>query len=141
MGISLQITNTKILNEGYLLTAALSDLEHGIAPLGPPVPMQPPLMGGGVAPPGRHPWPRARGSSSRLPPLTSDNDHYIYYCGQESLRRNGVAIIVNKRVRNAVFGCNLKMLNITHYQRNANQNHYEVPFHTSQNGCNPKVYK
>ena len=32
----------------------------------------------------------------------------IYYCGQESLRRNGVAIIVNKRVQNAVFGCNLK---------------------------------
>ena len=35
-------------------------------------------------------------------------DHYIYCCGQESLRRNGVAIIVNKRVRNAVLGCNLK---------------------------------
>jgi len=34
--------------------------------------------------------------------------HYIYYCGQESLRRNGVAIIVNKRVQNAVLGCNLK---------------------------------
>ena len=34
--------------------------------------------------------------------------HYIYYCGQESLRRNGVAIIINKRVRNAVLGCNLK---------------------------------
>ena len=34
-----------------------------------------------------------------------------------------------------------KMLNITHYQRNANQNHYEVPFHTSQNGCYPKVNK
>ena len=33
------------------------------------------------------------------------------------------------------------MLNITHYQRNANQNHYEVPFHVSQNGCDPKVYK
>ena len=33
------------------------------------------------------------------------------------------------------------MLNITHYQRNANQNHYEVPFHASQNGCDPKVYK
>ena len=33
---------------------------------------------------------------------------YIYYCGQESLRRNGVALIVNKRVQNAVFGCNLK---------------------------------
>ena len=36
------------------------------------------------------------------------DDHYIYYCGQESLRRNGVAIIVNKRVQNAIFGCNLK---------------------------------
>ena len=40
--------------------------------------------------------------------FTSD-DHYIYHCGQESLRRNGVAIIVNERVRNAVLGCNLKM--------------------------------
>ena len=38
----------------------------------------------------------------------NSNDHYIYYCGQESLRRNGVAIILNKRVRNAVLGCNLK---------------------------------
>ena len=38
----------------------------------------------------------------------SSDDHYIYYCGQESLRRNGVAIIVNKRVQNAVPGCNLK---------------------------------
>ena len=37
------------------------------------------------------------------------NDHCIYYCGQESLRKNGVAIMVNKRVRNAVLGCNLKM--------------------------------
>ena len=36
------------------------------------------------------------------------DDHYIYYCGQESLRRNGVAIIVNKRVQNAVHGCNLR---------------------------------
>ena len=36
------------------------------------------------------------------------NSDYIYYCGQESLRRNGVAIIVNKRVQNAVLGCNLK---------------------------------
>ena len=34
-----------------------------------------------------------------------------------------------------------EMLNITHYQRNANQGHNEVPFHASQNGCNPKVYK
>ena len=38
----------------------------------------------------------------------SSDDHYIYYCGQESLRRNGVAIMVNKRVQNAVLGCNLK---------------------------------
>ena len=36
------------------------------------------------------------------------DDHYIYYCRQESLRRNGVAIMVNKRVRNAVLGCNVK---------------------------------
>ena len=39
--------------------------------------------------------------------FNSDN-HYIYYCGQESVRRNGVAIMVNKRIRNAVLGCNLK---------------------------------
>ena len=36
------------------------------------------------------------------------DDHYIYYCGQESLRRNGLAIMVNRRVRNSVLGCNLK---------------------------------
>ena len=38
----------------------------------------------------------------------NSDDHYIYYCGQESLRRNGVAIMVNKGVQNAVLGCNLK---------------------------------
>ena len=38
----------------------------------------------------------------------NSDDHCVYYCGQESLRRNGVAIIVNKRVRNAVLACNLK---------------------------------
>ena len=38
----------------------------------------------------------------------NSDDHYIYYCGQESLRRNGVAIIVNKSVQNAVPGCSLK---------------------------------
>ena len=38
----------------------------------------------------------------------NSDDHYIYYCRQESLRRNEVAIMVNKRVRNAVLGCNLK---------------------------------
>ena len=38
----------------------------------------------------------------------NSDDHYIYYCGQESLRRNGVAIMVNKRLCNAVLGCTLK---------------------------------
>ena len=38
----------------------------------------------------------------------NSDDHYIYYCRLESLRRNGIAIMVNKRVRNAVLGCNLK---------------------------------
>ena len=60
------------LDEGYLLIVALPDLQRGIAPLGPPVPGQPPLLGHGVGPPGRLPWPRAWGSSSRPPPLTSD---------------------------------------------------------------------
>ena len=38
----------------------------------------------------------------------NSEDHYIYYCGQESLRRNGLAIMVKKRVQNPVLGCNLK---------------------------------
>ena len=38
----------------------------------------------------------------------NSNDHYIYYCGQETLRRNEIAIMVNKRVQNAVLGCSLK---------------------------------
>ena len=38
----------------------------------------------------------------------NSDEHYMYYCGQESLRRNGLPIIVNKRVRNEVFGCNVK---------------------------------
>ena len=48
----------------------------------------------------------------------NSDDHYIYYCGQESLRRNGVALIVNKRVQNAVLECSLKndkMISV-HYQ-------------------------
>ena len=44
---------------------------------------------------------------TRMGEFNSD-DHYIYYCGQESLRRNGVAIVVKKRVQNAVLECNLK---------------------------------
>ena len=43
----------------------------------------------------------------RMVKFNSD-DHYIYYCGQEYLRRNGVAFIVNQRTQNAVLGCNLK---------------------------------
>ena len=44
---------------------------------------------------------------TRTGKFNSDDD-YIYHCGQESLRKNGIALIVNKRVRNAVYGCNLK---------------------------------
>ena len=48
----------------------------------------------------------------------NSDDHCIYYCGQESLRRNGVALIINKRVRSAVHGCNLKnyRMNSVHFQ-------------------------
>ena len=60
------------LDEGYLLTASLPDLQRGIAPLGASAPVQPPLLGREVGPPGRRPWPQAWGSSSQLPPLTSD---------------------------------------------------------------------
>ena len=47
----------------------------------------------------------------------NSDDHYIYYCGQESLRRNGVALVVNKRVQNAVLRCNLKndRMNSVHF--------------------------
>ena len=48
----------------------------------------------------------------------NSDEHYIYYCGQESLRRNGVAIMVNKRVQNAVLGCSLtnnRMISV-HFQ-------------------------
>ena len=54
------------LEDGYLLIAALPDLQRWIAPLGPLVPVQPPLLGCGVVPPGRRPWPRAQGGSSQL---------------------------------------------------------------------------
>ena len=53
----------------YFLTVTPPDLECGIAPLGPPAPMQPLLRGRGVAPPGRRPWPRVWSSSSWPPPL------------------------------------------------------------------------
>ena len=49
----------------------------------------------------------------------NSDDHYIYYCGQESLRKNRIATIVNKRVQNAVLGCNLKndRMILVHFQR------------------------
>ena len=48
----------------------------------------------------------------------NSDDHYVYYCGQESLRRNGVALIVNNKLRNAVLGCNLKndRISSVHFQ-------------------------
>ena len=49
--------------------------------------------------------------------------------------------MANKHMKRCSKKKKKKMLNITHYQRNANQNHNEVPFHASQNGCDPKVYK
>ena len=60
------------LDKGYLLTTALPDLQHGMAPLGPPESAQPPLLGRGVAPPGLRPWPWAWGCSSPPQPLASD---------------------------------------------------------------------
>ena len=66
-GVSLHGCSSKVqlllltLDEGYLLTTALPDVQRGIASLGPLAPEQPPLLGRGVGPPGRHPWPRAWG--------------------------------------------------------------------------------
>ena len=59
------------LDEAYLFTAALPDLQCGMAPLGPPGPAQPPLLGRGVVTPGSGPWPQAWFCSSRPPPLAS----------------------------------------------------------------------
>ena len=53
----------------------------------------------------------------------NSDDHYIYNCGQESLRRNGVAIMVNKRDRNAVLGCNLKQNDLCLFPRQTIQYH------------------
>ena len=76
-GISLHGCSSKVqlllltLGEGYLLTAAPSDLQRGIAPLGPLASAQPLLLGHGVGPPGCCPWPRVSDSSSGPPPLAS----------------------------------------------------------------------
>ena len=76
------------LDEGYLLTIALPELQSGIAPLGPPVPEKPPLLGCGIGPPGRRPWPWVWGSSSRLSPLTSD----LGSSSRPFLRRRNLAL-------------------------------------------------
>ena len=60
------------LDQGYRLTATLPELQRGMAPLGPPAPAQPPLLGCGIAPPGHRPWPQVRGGSSQPLLLTSD---------------------------------------------------------------------
>ena len=60
----------------------------------------------------------------------NSDDHYIYYCGQESLRKNGVAIIVNKRARNAVLGCNLKnnrMISVSKANHSISQQSKPIP--------------
>ena len=142
-GISSQLLQQSVpllltLDKGYLLTVAPPDLESGVAPLGPPVPTQPPLLGRGIAPLCRRPprskvrcckeqycignWNVRSINQGKLEVVKQEmarmnvdiigisklkwtgmgefnsDDHYIYYCGQESLRRNGVAIMVNKRV-------------------------------------------
>ena len=77
-GVSLHGCSSKVqpllltLDKGYLLTIAPPDLERGIAPLGPPAPPQPPLLGHEVAPPGRRFWPQVRSGSSQRSPLTLD---------------------------------------------------------------------
>ena len=66
---------------------------------------------------------------TRIGEFNSD-DHYIYYCRQESLRRNGVAIMVNKRVRNAVLGCNLKnnrMISVSKANHSISQKSKSMP--------------
>ena len=64
----------------------------------------------------------------------NSDDHYIYYCGQKSHRRNGVALIINKRVQNTVVRCNFKndrMISV-HFQGKAIQHHSNpslCPYH------------
>ena len=82
-GVTLHSCSSKVqpllltLDEGYLLTAALPDLKGGIAPLGPPVPAQPQLLGRGVGPPGHRPWPRAWGVGYLLPAAAPDLGHRV----------------------------------------------------------------
>ena len=74
------------LDKGYLLTTALPDLQRGIAPIGPPAPMQPRLLGHGVGPSGHHPWPRAWGCSSWATIISFSKSVTLYlFCKQPHL--------------------------------------------------------
>ena len=76
------------LDEGYLLTTALPELQLGIAPLGPPATRQPRLLGRGVGPPGHRPWPPAWGSSSWPLPLASDAGYLLSAAPRPRLSRS-----------------------------------------------------
>ena len=94
LGVSLHVCSSKAqpllltLDKGCLLTAAFPDLQRGIAPLCPPVPLQPPLLGHGIGPPSHHPWPRVWGSYSQPPHLTSD----LGSSSQPFLRHHSLAL-------------------------------------------------
>ena len=83
-GVSLQGCSSKVqlllltLDEGYLITATLPDLQRGIAPLGPPVPMQPPLLGHGVASPSHCLWPR-RSLALLVTPLATSCEELTHW--------------------------------------------------------------
>ena len=75
-------------------------------------------------------WPILSFPNLLRGPFNSE-DHYVYYCWQESLRRNGVAIIVNKRVWNAVLGCNLKinrMISLSKANHSISQQSKSIPW-------------
>ena len=91
-GVSLHDCSSKAqpllltLDEGYLLTASLPDLQSGIAPLGPPAPAQPWVLGRGVAPPSHRPWPRAWGHGVAppgcrpWPPMWGSSSQLFHMC-------------------------------------------------------------
>ena len=62
----------------------------------------------------------------------NSDDHHIYYCGQESFRRNGVAIMVNKRVRNAVLGSNLRQNDLCSFPKQTIQYHSNLSLYPNQ---------
>ena len=78
----------------------------------------------------------------RMGEFNSD-DHYIYYCGQDSLSRNAVALIVNKRVQNAVLGCNLKNNRIisVHFQHKPFNSTVIQVYAPTTNAEEAEVYK